>query len=202
MNFSICKKGVQALNYFACKKDSKINKMKAIKLVYFADRYHIRKYGRPVVGDVYWAMKFGPVASSTLRVANLESDDAECFNYAKKFISHPKNDLKKEHFESRKNVEINVFSNSDIEALEASYSEFGEYDQFELAELTHIYPEWKKFSAELVSGKKKRVRMDYADFFKNPTNLRDFFSTAVTSEHLKNAKEIFEERKEAELHLA
>lgn len=178
--------------------------MKAIKLVYFADRYHIRKYGRPVVGDIYWAMKFGPVASNTLRVANLEIDtlDAECLEYAKKFISHTKNDLKKEHLESKKNVEISVFSNSDIEALEASYSEFGEYDQFELADITHIYPEWKRFGEELISGKKKRVRMDYLDFFKNPVNSKEFFTTVISPNHLKNSKEIFEERKESELHLA
>ena len=69
---SSCKKGTQALNYFARKKNGKINKMKAIKLIYLADRYHLRKYGRPVVGDDYWAMKYGPVASSTLNIADID----------------------------------------------------------------------------------------------------------------------------------
>ena len=57
------KKATQALNFFALKKDGKINKMKAIKLIYLADRLHLRKYGRPIVGDIYWAMKLGPVGS-------------------------------------------------------------------------------------------------------------------------------------------
>src|ERR1700683_762715 len=47
------RKATQALNYFACLSASgapfaEINKMKALKLLFFADRYHLRKYGRPV----------------------------------------------------------------------------------------------------------------------------------------------------------
>lgn len=49
------RKATQALNFFARKAPGhSINKMKALKLVYFADRYHLRKYGRPVVGDNIW----------------------------------------------------------------------------------------------------------------------------------------------------
>ncbi len=59
------RKATQALNFFAAKAGGKINKMKALKLVFFADRYHLRKYGRPVVGDEYLAMNYGPVASGT-----------------------------------------------------------------------------------------------------------------------------------------
>ena len=59
------RKATQALNFFAQRAGGSINKMKALKLVYFADRYHLRKYGRPVVGDEYLAMNYGPVASGT-----------------------------------------------------------------------------------------------------------------------------------------
>lgn len=196
---TICKKGTQSLNYFASKKEGKINKMKAIKLVYFADRYHLRKYGRPVVGDVYMAMKFGPVASNTLNLANLENDrlDAECAKYINTFIKHPKHDLKKEHIESKQKVDIDVFSKTDIEALEAVYAQFGDQDRFELAELTHIYPEWSKFGKDLKSGKRKSVRMEYMDFFANPKGHEgEFFSRMVTDKHLNAAKEIFKDRTE------
>src|SRR5882724_2767190 len=63
------RKATQALNFFARKAGGRINKMKALKLVYFADRYHLRKYGRPVVGDEYLAMNYGPVASGTKDLA-------------------------------------------------------------------------------------------------------------------------------------
>src|SRR3990167_7093267 len=80
------KKATQALNFFAQKKDGKINKMKAIKLIYLADRLHLRKYGRPIVGDAYWAMKLGPVGSRTKRVAELDTMPDEAYVYAKKYI--------------------------------------------------------------------------------------------------------------------
>src|SRR5680860_294981 len=50
-------KATQALNFMATKDGGRISKLKAIKLIFLADRYHLRKYGRPVVGDQYFAME-------------------------------------------------------------------------------------------------------------------------------------------------
>jgi uncharacterized phage-associated protein len=155
------KKATQALNFLALKKDGKINKMKAIKLVYLADRLHLRKYGRPIVGDVYWAMKLGPVGSCTKRVAELDMS-GDVLSYTKKYIQ-PIDD-KKQFFVSLKSVDLDLFSKTDIECLESIYTTFGDRDQFELADLTHNYPEWKKHEKELKGGK-KRVLMNYNDFF-------------------------------------
>lgn len=192
---SICKKSTQAINYFARKKEGKINKMKAIKLIFFADRYHLRKYGRPVVGDIYWAMKLGPVASNVLDTANFELHK-EPLEYAKSFISHPVGD--KKNITSKKDVDLNVFSQSDIEALEAAYNEFGDKDQFELAEIiSHSYPEWVKHKSEIDKGK-KRVRMDYLDFFLNSKDAKFARIFELSDEHLKLSKDIYLENKEAE----
>lgn len=192
---SICKKSTQAINYFARKKEGRINKMKAIKLIFFADRYHLRKYGRPVVGDIYWAMKLGPVASNVLDTANFELHK-EPLEYAKSFISHPVGD--KNNITSKKDVDLNVFSQSDIEALEAAYNEFGDRDQFELADIiSHSYPEWAKHKGEIDKGK-KRVRMDYLDFFLNSKDTKFARIFELPDEHLKLSKSIYLENKEAE----
>ena len=42
-----------------------------IKLIFFADRYHIRKYGRPITNDEYLAMDFGPVNSGVKDIAEM-----------------------------------------------------------------------------------------------------------------------------------
>jgi uncharacterized phage-associated protein len=199
----LCKKSVQAINYFARKKEGHINKMKAIKLIYFADRYHIRKYGRPVVGDVYWAMKLGPVASCTLNTANLSETSLEkdCLSYAKIFLSHPKGDVKMESIISKEGVDLKIFSQTDIEALETSFKEFGDKDQFELADLSHLYPEWFKHKKEIEIDKKRRVRMDYLDFFSNPrADGSSIFN--LPQEHLDLAKNTYLENQEAERILA
>ncbi len=185
------KKATQALNFFARKKDGKINKMKAIKLIYLADRLHLRKYGRPIVGDMYWAMKLGPVGSLTKKVAELTDMPEDVLAYAKKYIK-PADD-KKQSFISLKPTELDLFSKTDLECFEKVYDVFSDKDQFELAELTHKYPEWLKHKRELVSGK-KRVRMNYDDFFAS-TNQGDILFRENKTD-LEFARQSFEETRE------
>lgn len=191
---SLQKKGTQAINYFARKKDGRINKMKAIKLIYFADRYHLRKYGRPIIGDIYFAMKLGPVGSVLLDTANLQNNlEGEYLKYAQRFLAHPKENDNEEII-SKSAVDLSVFSQTDIEALEIAFKEFGDKDQFELANITHIYPEWARHKKELDGGR-KRVQMDYFDFFSNPKIDRcDIFE--LPEEHLNLMKEVYEEDRE------
>ena len=184
------KKATQALNFLAEKKDGKINKMKAIKLIYLADRLHLRKYGRPIIGDVYWAMKLGPVGSRTKRAAELDVPES-FLPYAQKYIQS--GDEKKQSFVSLRSTDTDLFSRTDIECLESVYFAFGDKDQFELAELSHQYPEWAKHAKELKSGK-KRVLMDYEDLFADAEKDDTFFAQNKTDLHL--AKESFTELQE------
>jgi len=182
------KKATQALNFFAQKKGGKINKMKAIKLIYFADRLHLRKYGRPIVGDVYWAMKLGPVGSHTKNIAEFVDSSKEALAYTKKYLKLL--DAKKQTFTSQKPPELDIFSETDIACLEAVYNLFADKDQFELAELTHFMPEWKKHKRELDAGK-KRIRMEYKDFFSDTKDTLNLFDQSPSE--LALAKETFEE---------
>jgi uncharacterized phage-associated protein len=191
MPTTIYKKATQALNLLARKKDGKINKMKAIKLIFLADRLHLRKYGRPIVGDMYWAMKLGPVGSLTKNVAELSSISEEALAYAKKYIKPI--DEKKQVITSLKKEDLGVFSKTDIECIESVYNKFSDKDQFELAEITHEFPEWIKHKKELDDGK-KRVRMDYDDFFVDTPKGDDLFSQNKSD--LEMAKESFSEQKE------
>ncbi|WKZ20146.1 MAG: Panacea domain-containing protein [Candidatus Jettenia sp. CY-1] len=139
--------------------------MKAIKLIYFADRYHLRKYGRPVTNDECVAMGYGPAGSKTKDIAEntsfLNTIESE---YNKKYIKRQGiHDIQSVH-----DVDMNVFSDSDIEALEFAVNCFGHLDQFQLAEVPHVYPEWKRFEKKLESGTGSVFTMDYEDFLKMP----------------------------------
>ena len=180
------KKATQALNVLALKEGGAINKMKALKLIYFADRYHLRKYGRLITNDNYIAMENGPVASRTRDIAektNFIGRDEK--SYANTYLeSKGKYDLK-----SKLSPDTDVFSDSDIEALEFAWEKFGHFDKFKLASITHDYPEWSKHRDEL--NRTLSMPMDLDDFFDDPnTAVDECFALSeedkrVRREHLK-----------------
>lgn len=161
------RKATQALNFFARKNQGKIDKLKALKLVFFADRYHIRKYGRTITNDRYYAMNYGPVPSGTKDLAE-QSEFLSALEkeYSQQFLRPSSTD--KHALESLAEVENTVFSESDLEALEYAWELFGQRDAFELADLTHQYPEWKRHEAAITSGESTRMPMVYDDFLEDP----------------------------------
>lgn len=184
------KKATQAINYLARKEGGQIGKLKLIKLVYLADRYHLRKYGRPISNDTYFAMPYGPVGSSVKDIAEfsdfLADEEAE---YAGRYISRGP---KQHTVVSTADVDTDVFSKSDIEALDFAYNEFGGQQPFSLVGTTHRYPEWKKFESALESKETTREPMTYIDFFSNPAN-GEVDKFALEDDALFAAKELFEE---------
>jgi hypothetical protein len=83
-----------------------------------------------------------------------------------------------------------VFSKTDLECLEAVYDKFSDKDQFELAEMTHEYPEWLKHKRKLDSGK-MRVKIDYDDLFCDGPKDEELFKQSKSE--LSFAKESFKE---------
>lgn len=187
---------VQVLAYLANKSEANsINKLKAIKLVWAADRYHMRKYGRLVSGDDYYALKYGPVASQLKNIAEEDSFLPESYvKYSKQYI-HP--DAEKLNIKASKSADNDFLSKTDVEALDFAWDNFSQYDGFELADLSHKYPEWKKFEKLINSGQISRGRISLEDFFDEPVGIKaDPFKT--DKEILNGAKEIFIQNFEVE----
>jgi len=193
-------KTTQALNFLAGMNGSEINKMAALKLVFLADRYHLRKHGRSVIGNEYFAMKQGPVASMAKDLADKSTwlDDCER-EYADRFLTTSEDKL---FLTSVSPVTEDIFSDSDIEALLFVWEAFGTLSEWDLVNRTHAYPEWEKHEGGLAHGNCRRVRMEYADFFldadpRHPllslTGHRDVFGDAVSPEQKAAALEAAEE---------
>jgi uncharacterized phage-associated protein len=161
------KKATQILNFFASKAGGKINKLKALKLIFLADRYHLRKYGRLVTDDCYVAMKYGPVPSTVMDIAEADIFLNEMFKkYASVYIKAIDSGMR---VESIKTVDADYFSDSDTEALNFAWDNFGHYRNWDLSDFTHLYPEWKKHEKSLRSGSKAED-IDLKDFFEDPDN--------------------------------
>src|ERR1700730_748466 len=65
-------KVLQALVYIA-KERPRIDVFHVCKVLYFADKTHLNRYGRPILGDTYFALAQGPVP--TLAYDMIERDE-------------------------------------------------------------------------------------------------------------------------------
>lgn len=155
------KKSVQALALLAAKEGGTINKMKAIKLIWLSDRLHLRKFGRTITGDTYFAMKLGPVASN---IKDLIEGSTYCSPEELEYSTTFLNRIDNKNYALKTEPIQKVFSKSDIEALENVYAVYGHLDQFELSDLSHHFPEWKRWESELAKNP-TRYPIDFQDFF-------------------------------------
>lgn len=159
-------KTLQALAFLI--KNEQENYMKLIKLLYFAERYHLRHYGDLIIYDNYTALKFGPVQSKTKDIITL--NEFYCNNVLEE---EPRKRLYSLIEKNSYDVCINdknsdLLSESEIESLEFSQELFGKFDQFALANISHDYPEWKKFEDIFLKNSATSEQMSVLDFFDNP----------------------------------
>lgn len=171
----------------------RINKLKLVKLIWAADRYHLRKYGRTVTNTEYYALPHGPVSSLTLDV--IDNDEVALLPVDIEYISshvttweENKNDVV-----LYKETGDDHLSETDKIALEFAWTTFGQKDPFDLADnITHEYPEWSKFRQHFeVDNERGRKLIDLDDFFKNP-NTDAYF--AVDETILSASKEMFKQK--------
>lgn len=115
---------------------------KIFKVLYFADREHLTKYGRAITGDTYIAMEYGPVPSMIYDIFKGVRGDG---------YQWPQIDEFKALFliKNRYNVEplqdanLYYLSKTDIEELNSSLEKYGELSWNEIVEKSHAYA-WSK----------------------------------------------------------
>jgi len=141
-------KFVNAVAYFA-KNAPKIDKLKAAKLLYFLDKYHLVNYGRPVTGDCYHSLDYGPIPSMSLDIMNdvisgvpLRRQLPNKRTFEKYLqVDHKKSRYPKFILKREPNLEI--FSESEIEALNHTVKKYGGRSGPELIDLTHKELTWR-----------------------------------------------------------
>lgn len=152
-------KAVQAVNFFARARSRKqISKLHALKLIFFADRYHLRKYGSSITNDEYWAMTYGPVASCVKDIIEFKDEDQREKKYADKFIKKINND----HIASINEIDNSVLSSTELEALQAAEKVWAKHP--DIVKFSHKFPEWKKHE-DSIKHITSRSKMNLEDFF-------------------------------------
>ena len=100
------------------------DKYNLLKTLYFADKLHLVKYGRPITGDNYISMKYGPVPSKSFDI-----------------IRHEKNDLTflldGNQFTGLAEPDLDYLSETDIEVLDAAILETKHLGFVQLMDKSH-----------------------------------------------------------------
>jgi uncharacterized phage-associated protein len=188
---------IQVLAYIQKRIDC-TDKLKLIKLLFFADRMHLRKYLAFISFDIYYALRNGPAASKTLNVINRYEDFLDTTPENIKFLDKIKIIDKDNRIIKESNT--NYMSKVEMSVLDAICEIFGNFSTNELIELTHDYPEWKRYEALFNAGTNDGELIVLDDFFENPDTekspaLKKYFNgndpLYSDPDFLMNAKEFY-----------
>lgn len=161
-------KAVTALVYLASNPEAvpMLDKYKAGKLLFLADKYHLVRYGRPILGDFYRALDYGPIPQRTMDALHAlvderrrRTEEAERLA-ASLTVDHR---FRYPRFSATIAPNLEALSVSELRALEHVIAEHGKKTFDELKALTHEMPAYKNARAR--GHGVPAVDMRYEDFF-------------------------------------
>ncbi|MCJ7554879.1 MAG: Panacea domain-containing protein [Ignavibacteriaceae bacterium] len=133
------KKALATLLYVSQKVSNLYNIM---KVIYFADKEHLSKYGRLIYGETYKAMKSGQVPSRVYDMIKfVRGDGTISFDNTIKEMFSIENDNK---IIARTKPDINYLSDSDKIALDRAIGEYGKTHYIKLFSKSHKDSAYKK----------------------------------------------------------
>jgi len=177
---------LECFYYLSKKMNTPIDKLAGIKLLFFADRYHLRKYGRLISEDIYYALPHGPVASNSLDILN-EVMNGYNAGANKTYLNRKTGNA---FVAVDSQYELEYLSDSDIEALDFTIEKFSNNETWKLRNLTHEYPEWKRYKNTLESNVSKREKIRMDDFFENSDIENDPYSV-IDNKIVELSKELY-----------
>lgn len=176
---------IEAIHYIL-KKIKKADKIKLVKLVYLADKYHLIRYGRTITNDDYYAMQHGPVGTTVKDV--LSFDSFSLTPNGLKYASRLLDKLDNNNFSANPSARVtfDMLSESDKEVLGFVVEKFGRMRQWELRDYTHQYPEWYQYEDLFKNKLTKRERIDTKELL---STIKDDF-LKMPPKHIKESKKI------------
>jgi uncharacterized phage-associated protein len=150
-------KALEVILYLASKQ-GKLDFYRIVKIVFYADKHHLSKYGRPIVGGAYIAMPHGPVPDVVYSI--LKGDEIE-YQF---FLEYGGLNNDPMPFEVRDRYWVyptrapntKLLSDSDMEALDLAYVAHSTKSFRELEHLTHAEDAY-------VSAVEQGRNLDYRD---------------------------------------
>lgn len=114
-------------------------------MLFFAEKWHLNEYGRPILGDTYDALPHGPVARTVYGL--LKQDDALIAQFLAERCGLdeglPFSVYNRYWVKASRPARLAAFSESEIDALQWSYDKYSSMSFRQLHELTHAEPAWR-----------------------------------------------------------
>jgi uncharacterized phage-associated protein len=148
-----------------------MDKLKLIKMIFLADREHLVRYGRPIVGGNYVAMDLGLVSS------NLKDYiEGKTVLEDLPFVIQDKYNLV-----ATQPTAGDQLSESELEVLDEIYDKCKHIDSVKLGLLTHKYKAWKNNAPARGSSKS----VPYEDFFEDKDS-KDMLALALEEQEIRD----------------
>jgi uncharacterized phage-associated protein len=175
--------------YYVLSKIGQSDKLKIVKLIYLADKYHLIKYGRTITNDDYYVMQYGPVGTTVKDF--LSSDTYFSSSAEKEFESRLIEKVAEYEYKCRPiRYKIKWLSQSDLEVLDFVIEKFGAKTSLQLFRYSHRYPEWKSYESLFKNKRLRRKRLENRELL---STIKDDL-LEMPKEHIETSAEILSGR--------
>jgi uncharacterized phage-associated protein len=127
MNFPLEIEKTKAALLYICKAmGGECDKYNLLKMLYFAEKEHIARYGRPITGESYYALDYGPVPSYSYDATKGTNTMSEVFEFKEN-----------NNIQARFEPDMDELSESDIICLDNSVKENKDLSFKEIKDKSH-----------------------------------------------------------------
>lgn len=136
------------LLYFGAYTDKRfLGKVKLMKLFYFLDFMHVKKYGAPVTYDTYVNLEHGPIPSAIKNLIDTADDDIDSSILADTITFEKSNNQNMHRVKPLRNFtekDKKYFSPNELEILQMVCQRFGDKNTKQIEDASHKEAAWKE----------------------------------------------------------
>jgi uncharacterized phage-associated protein len=152
------KKTTEAAGLLLNLKGGRADYLWLIKMLYYIDREAINRWERPVTYDHYNSMDYGPVLMSVYELILGKRIGTIWRNYIHSF--NKGSTYEYEVWLLGSAPRLRKLSVGEEELIHEMFKQYGDYTGFELAEMSHKFPEWK-------DPKGSTIPIEFSDILKS-----------------------------------
>lgn len=121
-----------------------LGKTKLMKLIYFADFLHLKRYGALITYDKYYHLEYGPVPTTIKNLVDSADSDVDNSILADTIkITRHSEQMRIEPLRTFSESDKNLFSDSELRTLERVCARFSSTNTRDIVEASHLEAPWR-----------------------------------------------------------